>query len=60
MISSVVNKKKSIIITGANSGIGFECVKQFCEYYTDKIQIPSQIPIRLVVEVLPKKLPLNF
>lgn len=39
MISSAVNKKKSIIITGANKGIGFECVKQFCEYYTDKLII---------------------
>jgi NADP-dependent 3-hydroxy acid dehydrogenase YdfG len=39
MISSAVNKKKSIIVTGANKGIGFECVKQFCEYYTDKLII---------------------
>ena len=23
--------KNAIIITGGNSGIGFECVKQFCE-----------------------------
>jgi NADP-dependent 3-hydroxy acid dehydrogenase YdfG len=26
--------KNIIIITGSNSGIGFECVKQFCEEYT--------------------------
>ncbi|MDQ5920416.1 MAG: hypothetical protein QG673_472 [Pseudomonadota bacterium] len=28
---------KSIIITGANSGIGLECVKQFCESFNDKL-----------------------
>ena len=31
------NKKQSIVITGANSGIGFECVKQFCESFTEKL-----------------------
>ncbi len=25
--------KKAIIITGANSGIGYECVQQFCTFY---------------------------
>ena len=28
---------ESIIITGANSGIGLECVKQFCEIFTNTL-----------------------
>ncbi len=28
---------KAIVITGANSGIGLECVKQFCESFHDNL-----------------------
>jgi NADP-dependent 3-hydroxy acid dehydrogenase YdfG len=39
MTSITVKKKQSIVITGANKGIGFECVTQFCEDYADNLII---------------------
>lgn len=33
--------KEAIVITGANSGIGLECVKQFCEIFKDNTVIAT-------------------
>ncbi|MFN8770381.1 MAG: SDR family oxidoreductase [Neisseriaceae bacterium] len=40
-----------IIITGGNSGIGFECVKQFCETFSDKLIIVVSKNINNLLEL---------
>ncbi len=44
--------KKVVIITGANSGIGFECVKQFCEEFTGNIIIAVSRNINYLQQLL--------